>query len=291
MKSLQGRPFSFLRAPNNKEFCLQLIVRKVLTDSPLFDIKLVHLNFSVQHLCVIPAVQTDSDLLYQVHAFDTSLIHNMKKNSPIYYKLKLRIIHSWTIDQVFNFTFQENQDIDKENCKGRTPLRDILLGMFAKEEDKGNCIVRDRPVPIPGSGVQLTNISHVRDLSSMLVLAVEKPAAASGNVFNAVSDRAITFDGLVRLCAKAAGREVNIIHYDPKSLGIDAKKAFPFRNMHFYAEPRTAKEILGWRSTTNLPEDLNERFAEYVGIGRDKKDMKFELDDKILESSSVAVTV
>lgn len=58
---------------------------------------------------------------------------------------------------------------------------------------------------------------------------------------------------------------------------------------HFYAEPRAAKEILGWSATTNLPEDLKERFEEYVKIGRDKKEMKFELDDKILESLKVPV--
>lgn len=92
-------------------------------------------------------------------------------------------------------------------------------------------IVRDRPVPIPGSGMQLTNISHVRDLSSMLSLAVENSAAANGKIFNCVSDRAVTFDGLAKLCAQAAGRELKVIHYDPKAVGIDAKKAFPFRNM------------------------------------------------------------
>ncbi|KAK9139735.1 hypothetical protein Scep_009416 [Stephania cephalantha] len=152
-------------------------------------------------------------------------------------------------------------------------------------------IVRDRPVPIPGSGMQLTNISHVRDLSSMLTLAVENPSGSSGKIFNCVSDRAVTLDGMAKLCAQAAGRPVNIVHYDPKAVGIDAKKAFPFRNMHFYAEPRAAKELLGWKSTTYLPEDLKERFDEYVKIGRDKKPMKFEMDDKILESLKVAVPV
>ncbi|KAL3531348.1 hypothetical protein ACH5RR_010670 [Cinchona calisaya] len=152
-------------------------------------------------------------------------------------------------------------------------------------------IVRGRPVPIPGSGMQLTNIAHVRDLSSMLTLAVENAAAASGNIFNCVSDRAVTLDGMARLCAKAAGLPVEIVHYDPKAVGIDARKAFPFRNMHFYAEPRAAKVILGWQGTTNLPEDLKERFDEYVKIGRDKKEIKFEIDDKILESLKVPVAV
>lgn len=60
---------------------------------------------------------------------------------------------------------------------------------------------------------------------------------------------------------------------------------------HFYAEPRAAKAKLGWQSTTNLPEDLKERFEEYVKIGRDKKSIQFELDDKILEALKVPVTV
>lgn len=58
---------------------------------------------------------------------------------------------------------------------------------------------------------------------------------------------------------------------------------------HFYAEPRAAKEILEWSGTTNLPEDLKERFDEYVKIGRDKKDVKFEIDDKILAALKVGV--
>lgn len=58
---------------------------------------------------------------------------------------------------------------------------------------------------------------------------------------------------------------------------------------HFYAEPRAAQDTLGWKSTTNLPEDLKERFEEYVKIGRDKKPIKFELDDKILEALKVPV--
>lgn len=59
---------------------------------------------------------------------------------------------------------------------------------------------------------------------------------------------------------------------------------------HFYSEPRAAKDKLGWRATTNLTEDLKERFDEYIKIGRDKKPMQFEIDDKILESLKVPVT-
>ncbi|KAG8081174.1 hypothetical protein GUJ93_ZPchr0007g5473 [Zizania palustris] len=92
-------------------------------------------------------------------------------------------------------------------------------------------IVRKRPVPIPGSGMQITNIAHVRDLASMLALAVESPGAAAGKIFNSVCDRAVTFNGLVKMCAAAAGIDAEIVHYDPAAVGVDAKKAFPFRNM------------------------------------------------------------
>ena len=44
-------------------------------------------------------------------------------------------------------------------------------------------------------------------------------------------------------------------------------------------EPRAAKEILGWTSITNLAKRLKERFDEYVSIGRDKKQMQFDIND------------
>ena len=68
----------------------------------------------------------------------------------------------------------------------------------------------------------------------MITLAISKPDAANGTTFNAVSDRGVTFIGLVKLCAAAAGKEAEIVYYDPKAIGIDAKKAFPFRNMVTY---------------------------------------------------------
>lgn len=148
-------------------------------------------------------------------------------------------------------------------------------------------IVRGRPVPIPSPGLQLTVVAHVDDIARMLALAVEYPQDAAGGVFNAVGGRTVTFDGLARMCANAAGAAgaLSIVHYDPAATGVDAKKAFPFRNMHFYSEPRNARERLGFKSYTDLQTVLNERFADYIAAGRDKKVMKFELDEKILSAS------
>eukprot|EP00270_Netrium_digitus_P003773 TRINITY_DN1453_c0_g1_i1.p1 TRINITY_DN1453_c0_g1~~TRINITY_DN1453_c0_g1_i1.p1 ORF type:complete len:412 (-),score=113.61 TRINITY_DN1453_c0_g1_i1:180-1415(-) len=150
-------------------------------------------------------------------------------------------------------------------------------------------IVRGRPVPIPAPGIQLTNVAHISDVSSMIALAIEQPAAAAGGLFNAVSDRTVTLDGLVRMCAKAAGKEAKIVHYDPKAVGVDVKKAFPFRNQHFYAEPRAAKVKLAWTNATDLQSALNARYLDYLAVGRHRKDIKFDLDDKILAAISVTV--
>ncbi|CAI5469540.1 unnamed protein product [Closterium sp. Yama58-4] len=139
-------------------------------------------------------------------------------------------------------------------------------------------IVRGRPVPIPSPGIQLTVVAHVDDIARMIALAIDYPQDAKGQIFNAVGGRAVTFDGLARMCANAAGRasSLKIVHYDPKAAGVDAKKAFPFRNMHFYSEPRNARERLGFKSFTDLQTVLNQRYIDYVAAGRDKKDAKFE---------------
>lgn len=148
-------------------------------------------------------------------------------------------------------------------------------------------IVRGRPVPVPAPGIQLTNVAPVSDVASIIAAAVEKPEAAKNTIFNAVGDRAVTLDGMVRLCAVAAGKDpkdVAIVHYDPSAAGVDVKKAFPFRPVHFYAEPRAAKDKLAWAPSSSLADTLKARFAHYQAIGRDKKELAFPIDDQIIAS-------
>ncbi|RHN82588.1 hypothetical protein MtrunA17_Chr1g0211441 [Medicago truncatula] len=86
----------------------------------------------------------------------------------------------------------------------------------------------------------------------MLTLAVENSDAASHGIFNC-----------------AAGRPVNIVHYDPESIGIDAKKAFPFRNMvlvSFFLN-KYGISILSFIIHYNLFELMNsckENFTNYL---------------------------
>jgi nucleoside-diphosphate-sugar epimerase len=87
---------------------------------------------------------------------------------------------------------------------------------------------RDRPVPIPSPGLQLTTLSHVDDVASMLAAVPGHPGAV-GQHFNVCSDRCISFDGIARAVAKAAGKEARIVHYDPKAVALPKGAGFPFR--------------------------------------------------------------
>ncbi|KAK8329375.1 hypothetical protein V6Z12_A11G315200 [Gossypium hirsutum] len=87
-----------------------------------------------------------------------------------------------------------------------------------------------RPIPIPNSGVQITQLGHVKDLATAFI-AVLGNEKASKQVFNISGEKYVTFDGLAKACAKAGGfPEPEIVHYNPKEFDFGKKKAFPFRD-------------------------------------------------------------
>lgn len=142
-------------------------------------------------------------------------------------------------------------------------------------------VLRDRPVPIPGPGIQLTSLSNVEDLAEMMAL-VPGNRDAVGQHFNLCSDRCITFDGIVKAVAAAAGKEAKIVHYDPKALKLGKGEGFPFRAVHFFASADKAKRVLGWQPHHNFLKDVNQLVRDYINSGRLDKDIDFSTDDKIL---------
>lgn len=143
-------------------------------------------------------------------------------------------------------------------------------------------IVRGRPVCVPGNGKQITSITPVPDLTNMIAKAIGNPNAYNA-LFNCVGERTITLDGMVELCAKIAGAEPKIIHYDPEAVGVEVKKAFPFRPVDFYAAPKAAMDLLDWTPIEDLEKVLTERYEYYTTSGRGGKDLSFEIDDVIIE--------
>ena len=144
-------------------------------------------------------------------------------------------------------------------------------------------ILRDRPVPIPAPGIQLTTLSHVDDLADMMA-KVPGNDAAIGQHFNICSDRCITFEGIIKAIATAAGKEAKIVRYDPSAVKLARGEGFPFRTVHFFASADKAKKVLGWRPQHNFLADVQDRLDAYVESGRLNKDVDFSADDKILAS-------
>jgi nucleoside-diphosphate-sugar epimerase len=146
-------------------------------------------------------------------------------------------------------------------------------------------IVRDRPVPVPGNGQSITQLGHVADLAHAM-LAVLGNEAAIGQIYNISGDRNVTFDGLARACAVAAGRDpdtLKLVHYDPKAFDFGKRKAFPMRPQHFFTRIEKAKRELNWQPHYELIDGLRDSFLnDYLAKGLDQREVDFSTDEEIL---------
>jgi UDP-glucose 4-epimerase len=148
-------------------------------------------------------------------------------------------------------------------------------------------IVRDRPIPIPGNGMHITQLGHVKDLAKAMTKILGNKQAI-GQIYNLSGDRFVTFDGLARACAVAAGKSpesVKIVHYDPKKFDFGKRKAFPMRVQHFFASVDKAKTQLGWQPEYDLISGLQDSLQnDYLTNGRDKAEVDFSTDEEILKA-------
>jgi len=146
-------------------------------------------------------------------------------------------------------------------------------------------LVRDRPLPIPGNGMHLTQFGHIQDLVEAMA-AVIGNTNAKGQIYNISGDRYVTFDGLALACAEAIGKDpsqIKLVHYDPANFDFGKRKAFPMRLQHFFAEVSKAKQELGWQPKYDLVSGLQDSFTkDYSASGRDSADIDFSVDEKIL---------
>ncbi|MGD1860517.1 MAG: NAD-dependent epimerase/dehydratase family protein [Leptolyngbyaceae cyanobacterium] len=149
-------------------------------------------------------------------------------------------------------------------------------------------IVRDRPIPIPGSGMALTQMGHVADLAAAMA-AVLGNQRAIGQIYNISGEKAVSFDGLARACAIAAGQDpdaLKLVHYEPKAFDFGKQKAFPMRVQHFFTDIHKAKTELDWTPQYDLVSGLKDSFThDFIASGRHQKDVNFALDEQILAAS------
>jgi nucleoside-diphosphate-sugar epimerase len=148
-------------------------------------------------------------------------------------------------------------------------------------------IVCDRVIPIPGNGLHFTQFGHVQDLASAMVAVLDNPQAI-GQIYNISGDRYVTFDGLAKAAAIAAGKSVEdlkIVHYNPKDFDFGKKKAFPLRPQHFFTDIHKAKTELNWQPEYDLISGLKDSFnSDYLLSNQQETDVDFSTDDQILSA-------
>ncbi|WP_019506359.1 NAD-dependent epimerase/dehydratase family protein [Pleurocapsa sp. PCC 7319] len=146
-------------------------------------------------------------------------------------------------------------------------------------------IVRNRPLPIPGNGMYITQFGHVQDLASAMASVLGNETAI-GKIYNISGDRYVTFNGLAYACAEAAGKsseDIKLEHYNPAKFDFGKRKAFPMRQQHFFADIHQAQTDLNWQPKYDLVSGLKDSFQnDYLASGRDQSEIDFALDEEIL---------
>lgn len=144
-------------------------------------------------------------------------------------------------------------------------------------------IAAGRPVPVPNSGLQITQLGHVKDLSDAFMCCLGNENAKS-QVFNVSGEKFVTFDGIAKACAKAAGApEPELVHFNPKEFDFGKAKPFPMRDQHFFTSITKAKSLLGWAPKYGLVDGLQDSYEKDFGRGTFRKAADFTTDDMILE--------
>jgi len=131
---------------------------------------------------------------------------------------------------------------------------------------------RKLPIPLPLHGEQLLSLTHIDDASSLIAAALGNDKSI-GQVFNCASDRYISYKGLCSLVHKALGNEASDcshLYYEPKAFdnwdGTGVME-FPFRRETFIVSPSKAQQLLGWKATHTIEQDIKEEIAEWEANG------------------------
>lgn len=149
-------------------------------------------------------------------------------------------------------------------------------------------IVKDRPILVPGDGMALTQLGHVADLAEAMAAVLDNPKAI-GQIYNISGERYVTFDGLAKACAEAAGRnpaKLILLHYELKKFNFGKRKAFPMRVQHFFTDIHKAMTDLNWQPKYDLLSGLKDSFEnDYLTSGRAEGEMDFSVDEEILSAN------
>jgi uncharacterized protein YbjT (DUF2867 family) len=75
-------------------------------------------------------------------------------------------------------------------------------------------------------------LGHVEDLAVAMANCIGREDKTNGKVYNVQNTQAVTFDGVAKAAGKVIGKDVEIIHYNPKEFTFpEGKKASAQRQL------------------------------------------------------------
>ncbi|WP_432565422.1 NAD-dependent epimerase/dehydratase family protein [Kineococcus sp. SYSU DK003] len=103
---------------------------------------------------------------------------------------------------------------------------------------------------VPGLGLETMHHVHADDVAQVFDLALADPAAAAGESFHAVSDRALTVRGFARAAAGWWGRQAQLRHVSWEKFraatGEHAEASWEHLSRSHSASTAKARELLGY---------------------------------------------
>jgi nucleoside-diphosphate-sugar epimerase len=174
-------------------------------------------------------------------------------------------------------------------ARGGTALR---LAMIYGEHDgqrREEFILRrvraDRHrIPV-GPGTSLDTRCYVGDVAAAVLAALDRPAAASGEVFNVGDLATDTVRDYANRILAAAGHEAELVTVPERHLpdDMEATKSIP---QHFLVDSRKAAAVLGWRPTD--PADTIPRSVRWhLAHPPPTPDPDFSQDDRALAHAPI----
>lgn len=128
-------------------------------------------------------------------------------------------------------------------------------------------------MPVPLHGDQLVCLTNLVDLASLVTTCIGHEKALH-EIFNAGTDRYVSYKGLISSIFSAANEILGVTDNDAKTLSYNPSKfedwdgkldvsEFPFRKETFITSVDKIKTLLDWAPKSNLIEDFKVSYSYY----------------------------
>jgi nucleoside-diphosphate-sugar epimerase len=146
-------------------------------------------------------------------------------------------------------------------------------------------LLQGRPIFVPAEGFPFVHLVHIDDVARGIA-AVAGAEPAIGEAYNVSGDEVTSVLGCIRLMAKAAGVEPNIVH-----VPLDVARRATAPLVHWgealvggaiFANDK-AKADLPWQPQFGLEAAYRDSYEWWSSEGRDRYDYDFSADDELVK--------